>query len=173
MFSTLLLAATAALTLTLAHARSEKPSVARADLESKSGSQVKGLVEFLEEEEGVKVRYRITGLEKGKKYGFHVHETGDCSAPDAKSAGPHYKQIAKKGGTAKDSPGKHAGDLPEIKSDANGVAEGEVHSDLLSVFGKNAVDGRAIIVHGGPDNPKKKSPPRIACGVIKNTSERM
>jgi Cu-Zn family superoxide dismutase len=155
------------------YARSEVPTTARAELQSKSGSEVKGWVEFLQEEEGTKVRYRITGLEQGKAYGFHVHEKGDCSSKDAKSAGPHFQRISKKGGTASDSPGKHAGDLPEIKANANGVAEGEFETELLSVSGKNAVDGRAVVVHGGPDNPQKKSAPRIACGVIENAPARM
>ena len=47
---------------------------------------VKGLITFTQTENGVKVVAHLEGLTPGK-HGFHVHEFGDCSAPDATSAG--------------------------------------------------------------------------------------
>ena len=141
-------------------------SMAMADLDSKSNSKAKGHVHFTQSQEGLLVEYKVEGLAKNKKHGFHIHEKGDCSSKDAKSAGPHYMPIAETGGTAKDSPKKHAGDLPMISSNNEGVAEGRFMVTTVTLDAENPVRGRAIIVHGGPDNPRKNSPPRIACGVI-------
>src|SRR5688572_8184857 len=91
-----------------------------ADLESKSGSKVTGNVRFSETPAGMRVEYDIKGLPGNSEHGFHVHEHGNCQSVDAKSAGKHYMQVAPTGGTAKDSPAKHAGDFPMIKSDASG-----------------------------------------------------
>jgi len=38
----------------------------------------------------VVVAAAITGLKPNSEHGFHVHEKGDCSAPDATSAGGHF-----------------------------------------------------------------------------------
>lgn len=142
-------------------------TTATATLTGKSGSDVLGKVDFKESAAGLDVTYRIEGLEKNSRHGFHIHEKGDCSSADAKSAGPHYAPIAKTGGTSIDSPQKHAGDLPEINADETGVAAGTFSIPRLSVDEKLGIENRSIVVHGGPDDPTKKSPPRIACGVIK------
>lgn len=141
---------------------------AHAKLDSKSGSNVNGVVDFLETNDGIKVKYKVKGMKKGGIYGFHIHEKGDCSATDAKSAGTHFKQLSDTGGTSTDSPGLHAGDLPEIKAGAKGEAEGEMSASLLNVGREkaHAIEGRTIVIHGGPDDPEKKSAPRVACGEI-------
>ncbi len=138
-----------------------------ATLESKSGSNVKGVVYFEETTNGVKVSYNISNLVPNQKHGFHIHEKGDCSSDDAITAGKHYMPIAKRGGTASDSPRKHAGDLPELTADANGVAKGKFVVNTLTINNRNLIRGRAILVHGGPDDITKVAPPRVACGVIK------
>jgi len=51
-----------------------------------SGNNAKGEVRFYKVDGGVRVIASIEGLKPGK-HGFHVHEKGDCSAPDAASAG--------------------------------------------------------------------------------------
>lgn len=139
---------------------------AQADLKSKNGAQAKGTVEFIEAPGALQVRYEITGLGKNSRHGFHIHEKGDCSSPDAMSAGKHYLEIAPSGGTAADSPQQHAGDFPQIKADSNGTAKGQFVVSNLTLNKNNPIKGRAIIVHSGPDNPNQKSPSRIACGVI-------
>lgn len=141
--------------------------MASAHMESKSKSKAQGHVNFTQSEEGVLVEYNFEGLAKNKKFGFHIHEKGDCSSDDAKSAGPHYMMLAETGGTSVDNPHQYAGDLPMVKSDNKGKAEGRFVVTSISLDGANPVRGRAIILHGGPDNLKKKSPPRIACGVIR------
>jgi Cu-Zn family superoxide dismutase len=58
-------------------------------LEPTQGSQVRGTVTFTPAPGGVRVVADITGLTPGA-HGFHVHDKGDCSAPDATSAGGHF-----------------------------------------------------------------------------------
>lgn len=145
----------------------DKAISAKAELQSRNGSKVNGTVEFVQGEKTIQVQYKFEGLGKQKNYGFHIHEIGDCSSPDAKSAGPHYLPIAPTGGTAKDSPQKHAGDMPQVTSDSNGRAEGYFSIGGLTINEENAIMGRAVVLHGGPDNPNKPAPPRISCGVIR------
>jgi len=139
---------------------------AKATLEKKSGSNVTGTVEFSDTSGGLHIKYNLKGLKKNQRHGFHIHEKGDCTSPDAKSAGEHYVKTAPSGGTSKESPARHAGDLPEVRSDENGMAQGELIISNLTIGEANAVINRAIMVHGGPDDLTKKSAPRVACGVI-------
>src|SRR3954470_3334555 len=73
---------------------------ARAVLEPKGGT-VSGTVDFGEGPEGLLVRAYLDHVPPGK-HGFHIHEKGDCSAPDASSAGDHYNPTSNNHG----SPGK-------------------------------------------------------------------
>lgn len=140
---------------------------ATATLESKNKSTVKGTVNFTENASGgLDIHYTLEGLKKNQNHGFHIHEKGDCSSADGKSAGTHYMKVGETGGTSTDTPAKFAGDLPQIKADKNGKAEGTITVTGLTVDKNNPIDGRAIIVHGGPDDPSKASAPRVACGVI-------
>src|SRR6478752_4773368 len=58
------------------------PKKAQADLEPASKSKVKGTATFVEADGGVEVTISVEGLTPGD-HGWHVHEKGDCSAPDA------------------------------------------------------------------------------------------
>ena len=144
---------------------------ASATLDSRSGSNAKGTVNFVWQGQDVIVSATFTGLKPNAEQGFHVHEKGDCSAPDATSAGGHFNPDAKAHGM----PGSgmnHAGDMPNIKSDASGNA---VYSAKLSGFavntGPNGIVGKSVVVHRDPDDyksqPAGNSGPRIACGLIK------
>ena len=70
-------------------AHGQDATKATCKLDSKSGSQVTGTVTFTKVGDEVQVVADITGLKPGK-HGFHIHEKGDCSAPDAASAGGHF-----------------------------------------------------------------------------------
>ncbi|AZZ35529.1 superoxide dismutase [Bdellovibrio sp. qaytius] len=145
-----------------------------AELMSKNGSQVSGQIDFTQEGNQVKVTYKIKNLANKQSFGLHIHEKPDCSSADGKSAGGHYSKMAghEGHGTSLDFPDLYAGDLPQITSNGNGVAEGSFLASHISISGgtSNTVSimDRAIIVHGGPDDKTKKSSPRIACGVIKS-----
>src|SRR5215469_6521093 len=69
--------------------KSSTPLKAVAVLHPTAGNKVSGTVTFTEAPDGVQVRAEISGLTPGN-HGFHVHEFGDCSAPDATSAGAHF-----------------------------------------------------------------------------------
>lgn len=143
---------------------------ASANLDSRSGSSVKGVVNFLWQGHDVMVTGNISGLKPNAEHGIHIHEKGDCSAPDAVSAGGHFNPDSKVHGMP-GSGASHVGDMPSIKSDANGEA---VYSAKLSGFefdGDHGIIGRSVIVHRDPDDyktqPTGNSGPRIACGLIK------
>lgn len=139
---------------------------AHVNLEARSGSTVIGTVNMRELPDGLEVSYNIKGLKPGGAYGFHVHEVGDCSSKDAKSAGTHFHKIASQGGTSLDTPGAYAGDLPALRPNKNGVAKGTFFTKEISLEKNHPVKNLAIVVHGGPDDPTKSSPPRVACGLI-------
>src|SRR4249920_3052676 len=62
---------------------------ARATIEARSGSNVSGTATFTEQADGVHVVIEVAGAPPGE-HAVHVHEKGDCSAPDASSAGSHF-----------------------------------------------------------------------------------
>ena len=113
----------------------------------------------------------INGLEPGSIHGFHVHEKGDCSAPDAGSAGGHFNPNSQPHGNP-DAPPHHAGDTRNITADAQGVAQVDVQLSgvSLSSGGPEDILGKAVVVHAKPDDyktqPSGASGDRIACGVI-------
>ncbi len=140
--------------------------LAEAILIAKNGSSVEGTVSFEQLPNNMLVTYDIKGLPPGKELGFHIHEMGDCSSDDATSAGGHYFPLKETGGTSSDNPARYAGDFPMIRSDKEGLAEGNYKTSKLTVAKNRAIVGRAVMIHGGPDDITKPSAPRIACGVI-------
>ena len=114
----------------------------------------------------------ISGLAPGETRGFHVHDVGDCSAPDASSAGGHFNPGGHEHG-AMDHPMSHAGDLGNITADASGRAQGLV-TDLTKITlqpgAAIGILGRSVIVHAKVDDlttqPTGNAGARVACGVI-------
>ncbi len=116
------------------------------------------------------VRADINGLPPNRKFGFHIHEKGDCTG-DFSGAGGHFNPGGKPHGP-QNSPDHHVGDLPNLESNGEGVAVWSFVSDQLTVSpGPNSVVGRAVIIHEKPDDyrtqPAGNSGARIACGVIR------
>lgn len=141
---------------------------ALADLYPTRGNETSGTVTFEETEGRVKITAQLTGLEPGK-HGFHIHESGDCSAPDASSAGDHFNPGATEHG-APDSPVHHTGDLGNLEADADGNVDFEMTVDFISLSeGMNSILGMALIVDESEDDfgqPTGKAGARLACGVI-------
>lgn len=143
---------------------------AEAKLEPRSNSVTEGVVRLRQSGTDVLAEVEIRGLAPNSEHGFHVHEKGDCSAPDASSAGGHFNP----GGQPHGLPGSnahHAGDMRNLRADANGVVREEVPFTGMSLAaGPNSIVGRAVVVHRDPDDytsqPAGNSGPRIACGVI-------
>jgi Cu-Zn family superoxide dismutase len=116
------------------------------------------------------IRADINGLPPNSRFGFHIHEKPDCTG-DGSGAGGHFNPQGKPHARY-DSAERHAGDLPNLESDGEGVAVFAFTSELLTVApGPNSVVGRSIIIHASPDDfrsqPAGNSGARIACGVIK------
>src|SRR6185436_567853 len=75
---------------------------------------------FVEADGGVEVTISVEGLTPGD-HGWHVHEKGDCSAPDAKSAGDHFNPEKHQHG-APDAAEHHAGDFGNVTAGKDGKA---------------------------------------------------
>lgn len=148
-----------------------KPA-AQASLESRSGSQAKGMVTFHHAGGATLVQAEVTGLTPGE-HGFHIHEGGDCSAADASSAKGHFNPHGMKHGHhhQQHHAARHAGDLPNLVADAQGraVYKAEVQGVNLAA-GADGILGRSVVIHADSDDyqsqPAGNSGKRIACGAI-------
>ena len=142
---------------------------AEAELKPTQGNKASGTVSFKQEGSNVMVRARLSGLTPGA-HGFHIHDKGDCSAPDATSAGGHFNPGGKAHGHP-DHADHHAGDMPQLMADAAGNATLTASLPGLTI-GEGAANivGRGVIVHAAPDDfktqPTGNSGARVACGVI-------
>jgi Cu-Zn family superoxide dismutase len=143
-----------------------------AELSPTLGHEARGTVTFTFDPNfpGADVEAQLTGLPAGQ-HGFHIHEFGDCSAPDASSAGGHLNP----GGSPHGSPdnaaeGRHLGDLGNIEAGSDTVTIFTRHDQLLAHSGDSIV-GKAVVVHELPDDfvtqPDGGGGARIACGVIR------
>ena len=137
-------------------------------MHSTQGNNVTGTVVFTKTDGGVKIVADLQGLTKGK-HGFHIHECGDCSAPDGTSAGGHFNPASKSHGAPMDM-GRHAGDMGNIEADDNGKAHLEYVDPMMSLAGEHSIIGRSVIVHKSEDDlktqPTGNAGARVACGVI-------
>lgn len=129
---------------------------------------VRGTITFTQMEKGVSVVAHLEGLAPGK-HGFHVHEFGDCSAPDFMSAGGHFNPTQMAHGGPSDGT-RHAGDLGNIVADEKGAANLQWMDPMMTLTGPNSIVGRAVIVHTNEDDlktqPTGNAGGREGCGVI-------
>jgi Cu-Zn family superoxide dismutase len=130
---------------------------------------VKGTVEFKQTDDGVEVTANIEGLKKGD-HGFHIHEKGDCSAPDATSAGGHFNPSKHKHG-APDAAEHHEGDLGNLTAGADGKATKTFTMKGITLDeGETSIVGKGFIIHEKADDmktqPTGNAGARVACGVI-------
>src|SRR5690606_18185938 len=65
-----------------------------ANLAASSGTLVSGRMVLVQAADGVRVRGQVGGLVRNGAHGLQVHERGDCSAVDARSAGRYYDPLA-------------------------------------------------------------------------------
>ncbi len=146
------------------------PKHATAKMEgTKKFKAVKGTVEFKEVDDGVEVTANIEGLKKGD-HGFHIHEKGDCSAPDAASAGGHFNPSKHKHG-APDAAEHHEGDLGNLTADKDGKATKTFTMKGITLGdGETSIVGKGFIIHEKADDmktqPTGNAGGRVACGVI-------
>ena len=133
------------------------------------GHETRGTLRFTQGAEMVVITGTISGLSPGL-HALHIHEKGNCTAPDASSAGGHFNPHGAPHGGPYDA-GHHAGDLGNITAGDDGVAEISIEADRLSLgTEKHSIIGRSVIVHAGPDDyktqPSGNAGGRVACGLI-------
>ena len=162
--------ATCGILLAGALAAADKPASASARLESRSGSTVTGTATSTElPGGGVKAVVHVEKAPPGT-HGLHIHEKGDCSDPEAKSAGGHFNPTSMPHAGPMDAQ-HHAGDLGNIEIKADGTGDLEITCPMLTVkAGPNSVVGKAVIFHEKADDlktqPTGNAGGRLACGVI-------
>jgi Cu-Zn family superoxide dismutase len=145
------------------------PTAAGGTFTASASSNVGGAARFMQEGAAVHVTVVVQGLAPGT-YGVHIHEKGDCSAPDFSSAGAHFNPTNAPHACPPTEP-RHAGDLGNIVvgADGNGLLDLRT-SDVSLGPGARSVLGRAVIVHAMKDDcmtqPSGASGARIGCAVI-------
>jgi Cu-Zn family superoxide dismutase len=137
-----------------------------------SGASV-GWLRLTEDRRGnVHVNVHVKGLAAGL-HGIHIHAVGSCS-PTFAAAGGHYNPLVHQHGLENPS-GPHAGDLPNLIVNGDGVGHLDASTDRVTLSEGSATlfdtDGSAFIIHANPDDQVTDagnggSGARIACAVV-------
>jgi len=139
-------------------------------------SGVNGTVIFAQPSLGspVTITGSIHGLAQNALRGLHVHQYGNLTE-GCVSAGSHFNPDGNHHGGPTDTD-RHVGDLGNIQSDGNGVANLNFSDQVISLNGPHSIIGRAIVVHNGTDDLGRgnnsdslvtgNAGGRAACGVI-------
>lgn len=158
-----------------AHAMGEmsgeaQTSMAAASLEAKSGTTTGGRATFTQQGGKVTLELDVENAPEGT-HAVHLHETGDCSAEDASSAGGHWNPTGAAHGRFGEN-GFHLGDIGNLEVAADGTGKLTFSTEHWSIGGGGDTDiaGKAIIVHTSADDfntqPTGNAGARIACGVV-------
>ena len=143
---------------------------ANAVIGSSNDSGVSGEAIFTQNDDQITLRIGIQGATPGL-HGVHIHEKGDCSAPDGTSAGGHWNPT----GVAHGKWGEgefHLGDIGNMMVEEDGTGSISLTTDLWEIGTGSDIDvvGKGIIVHAGADDftsqPSGAAGSRIGCGVI-------
>jgi len=142
---------------------------ATASIEGRSGSSLTGTATFTQNGDAVHVIVDVTNAPEGV-HAVHLHEKGDCSAPDATSAGGHFNPGHMEHGSP-DAASHHAGDFGNMTVGGDGHGHLELDTRMLTVTpGERSVAGRAVVVHAKEDDmktqPTGNAGGRIGCGVV-------
>ena len=142
---------------------------ASATIEARSGSTLSGTAVFTQTGAGVHIVVEVSNAPQGI-HAVHLHEKGDCSAPDATSAGGHFNPTGMAHGSP-DAPAHHAGDFGNMTVGEDGHGRLELDSTMLTIApGERSVIAHAIVVHAKADDmqtqPTGNAGGRIGCGVV-------
>jgi len=155
----------------VAPAAAAQPEAAKAAIRDAAGD-VKGTAKVWTMGDGVHADVSVSGMAPGT-YGIHLHQVGQCVAPDFKSAGGHWNPAGVVHGRDT-ATGGHKGDLPNLVVGADGTGSLSVHIDKGLLKGGDGAlldaDGAAIVIHAAADDnksdPAGNAGARIACGVL-------
>ena len=138
-----------------------------------AGGAVIGWAKLVEDSTGV---VHVKGLTPGL-HGIHIHSVAAC-APTFAAAGGHYNPLARQHGLLNPA-GAHAGDLPNLIVNGDGVAHLDATTDRVTITdgpttlfdATVGAVGSAFIIHANEDDQVTDatnggSGGRIACGVI-------
>lgn len=149
----------------------DEPADAVVQVAPTAQNQVNGELQFRREGDKIRVTGSIAGLTPGAEHGFHIHEVGDCSAPDGSSAGSHFNPTGHEHGRQGHEQ-HHLGDMDNLKADQNGraVVDQLLHGVTLGDQAETDILNRSVIVHQDADDyhsqPTGNAGARLACGVI-------
>lgn len=171
---TLMVAASASAQVGVPADGSQEERTASAVLLDPNGNRL-GTAELIQTpNDAVLIRLDVELLEPGP-HGFHIHETGECLAPDFSSAGGHFAPRGRSHGIMH-AHGEHAGDLLNLHVPASGSVQTERLARHVTLVPGAAGflfddDGSALVIHGGADDyrsqPSGDAGARVACGVIR------
>jgi Cu-Zn family superoxide dismutase len=139
-------------------------------VEAKSGSKLTGKATITEKGKEITFKLDVENLPPGD-HAVHLHERGDCSSPDGKSAGGHWNPTNMPHGQWGHD-GHHLGDIGNFTVAADGKGTITLTTDKWSWGTGEANDmaGKAIIVHEKVDDfktqPTGNAGGRIGCGVV-------
>lgn len=163
----------------IAGAEEQVTARAAADLEPQLGSNVRGSLAFVQQDDDVEVTAALTGAEQGE-YRVVVHEGTACEdpgapwSPEEAAAGAEDEAAAAEGvegaeggieGDARDVEG-----IGEIEADEQGIARSTFTAQDLQLQGAQSVVGRVVTLHRQAeqaDGAAAPAPQIVACGVIR------
>lgn len=132
-----------------------------------------GTAELEETDDGVAINLQASDLPSGE-FGFHIHENGQCEAPDFESAGGHFNPTDASHGMDHEE-GPHAGDLPNLTVGEDGSVQEEIIAEGVTLVTGNENSlldsgGTALVIHEGADDyesqPSGDAGDRMVCGEI-------
>lgn len=136
-----------------------------------------GVVTMEEGASGVDMTFDLEGLPPGE-HAVHFHEKGSCEGSDFESASNHFNPDDKSHGLLNPE-GAHAGDLPNVIADDQGVVNVELTAPQATLAeGKTTLyttEGTSLVIHeladDGMSQPAGNAGARIACGEISKNGE--
>ena len=143
---------------------------ATAIIGSTNDSGLTGMAVFTQDGDQITFIIEVQNVSPGL-HAVHIHEKGDCSAPDGTSAGGHWNPTDVAHG--KWGEGEfHLGDIGNMTVGEDGTGTMTLTTDLWEIGTGSDIDvvGKGIIVHADADDfvsqPSGNAGARIGCGVI-------